>query len=85
MGYSATEAGLAVAPRGLGSIVAMPLVGLLVSRVDTRILASTGYTIFAVCALFWAHITLDISPMSLFWPIVRMLQLTLQPARGRAL
>ena len=85
MGYSATDAGLAVAPRGLGSIIAMPLVGLLVSRVDTRILASTGYTIFAVCALFWAHITLDISPMSLFWPIVRMLQLTLQPARGRAL
>ncbi|HWF47584.1 MAG TPA: DHA2 family efflux MFS transporter permease subunit [Bryobacteraceae bacterium] len=70
MGYSAIDAGLVVAPRGLGSIIAMPLVGFLVSKIDTRILASTGFTVFAICALFWGHITLAISPMSLFWPIV---------------
>jgi MFS transporter, DHA2 family, multidrug resistance protein len=70
MGYSALSAGIAVAPRGIGAIVAMPLVGFLVSKIDTRILVSTGFTIFATCALFWGHITLGISPMSLFWPIV---------------
>lgn len=70
LGYSAIAAGLAVAPRGLGSVVAMPLVGFLVSKIDTRVLASTGFTIFAICALFWGHVTLGISPMSLFWPIV---------------
>ncbi|MGC2662344.1 MAG: DHA2 family efflux MFS transporter permease subunit [Bryobacteraceae bacterium] len=70
MGYSAIDAGIAVAPRGLGSIIAMPLVGLMVSKVDTRILTSTGFLIFGTCALFWGMITMSISPMSLFWPIV---------------
>ncbi|HEX4810632.1 MAG TPA: DHA2 family efflux MFS transporter permease subunit [Bryobacteraceae bacterium] len=70
MGYSAFAAGLAVAPRGLGSIIAMPLVGFMVSKIDARILTSSGFMIFAICSLFWGHITLDISPMSLFWPIV---------------
>lgn len=70
MGYSAFAAGIAVAPRGLGSIIAMPLVGFLVAKIDARILTSTGFLIFAICSLFWGHITLDISPMSLFWPIV---------------
>jgi DHA2 family multidrug resistance protein len=70
MGYSAIDAGIVVAPRGLGSVIAMPLVGFMVSKIDTRILTSTGFMIFAICALFWSHITLGISPSSLFWPIV---------------
>jgi DHA2 family multidrug resistance protein len=68
--YSAWWAGLAVAPRGLGSIVAMPLVGILVSRVDTRVLTTAGFVIFGICSLFWSFLTLDISPWSLLWPIV---------------
>jgi DHA2 family multidrug resistance protein len=70
MGYSAIDAGLVVAPRGLGSIIAMPLVGFMVSKIDTRVLTSSGFAIFAICALFWGDITLQISPMTLFWPIV---------------
>ncbi len=70
MDYSAWGAGLVVSPRGLGSIVAMPLVGLLVARIDTRILVSTGFIIFAFCSLAWGTITLQISPWSLIWPIV---------------
>ena len=70
MDYSAWWAGLVVSPRGLGSIIAMPLVGLLVSRIDTRILVSTGFTIFACCSLIWGTITMQVSPWSLTWPIV---------------
>ena len=70
MGYSATAAGLAVSPRGLGSIVAMPLVGFMVAKVDTRILTSSGFIIFALCSFFWSGLTLDISPTSLLWPVV---------------
>ena len=65
MDYSAWWAGLAVSPRGLGSIIAMPLVGLLVSKIDPRILVSSGFGIFGVCSLFWGFLTLQMSPWSL--------------------
>ncbi|MBV8573049.1 MAG: DHA2 family efflux MFS transporter permease subunit [Acidobacteriaceae bacterium] len=70
MDYSAWWSGLAVSPRGIGSIIAMPLVGILVARIDTRILVSMGFLIFGICSLFWGHITTDISPWSLTLPIV---------------
>lgn len=68
--YSAWWAGLAVSPRGLGSIVAMPIVGLLVAKLDTRFMVSTGFLIFGTCSLFWGMLTLQISPWSLTWPVV---------------
>ncbi len=70
MDYSAWWAGLVVSPRGLGSIIAMPLVGVLVAKLDTRILVSTGFAIFGACSLFWSMLTLQISPWSMLWPIV---------------
>ncbi len=70
MDYSAWWAGLAVAPRGIGSILAMPIVGLLVARVDTRILVSSGFGIFGVCSLFWGTLTLQVSPWSMLIPII---------------
>jgi DHA2 family multidrug resistance protein len=70
MDYSATWAGIAVSPRGLGSIVAMPLVGFLVSKLDTRWLVSLGFAVFGVCSLVWGTITLQISPWSMLIPII---------------
>ncbi len=70
MDYSATWAGLAVSPRGVGAILMMPIVGLLVSRVDTRILISLGFLSFGICSLTWGRLTTDISPWSLTLPII---------------
>lgn len=70
MDYSAWWAGLVVSPRGIGAICAMPLVGILVSKIDTRILVTTGFTVFAICSLFWGGITLQIGPWSLLLPII---------------
>jgi MFS transporter, DHA2 family, multidrug resistance protein len=70
MDYSAWWAGLAVAPRGIGSIIAMPIVGLMVSRIDTRILVSTGFAVFGMCSLIWGTLTLQMSPWSMTIPIV---------------
>ena len=70
MDYSAWWAGLAVAPRGIGSIIAMPIVGLMVSRIDTRILVSTGFAVFGICSLIWGTLTLQMSPWSMTIPIV---------------
>ncbi len=70
MGYSATASGFAVAPRGIGAILAMPLVGFLVAKVDTRILVSFGFTVFGICSLTWGHLNTQISPTTLDLPII---------------
>ena len=70
MGYSATAAGFAVAPRGIGAILAMPLVGFLVAKIDTRILVSFGFTVFGICSLTWGHLNTQISPHTLDVPII---------------
>jgi len=69
MGYDATAAGLAVSPRGLGSIVASIVVGMLVAKMDPRLFVSGGFAILAFSTLWLSFVTLDISPTSLFWPI----------------
>ena len=70
MGYTALNAGIAVSPRGIGAIVAMPVIGLLTSRLDNRYLISFGFFLFGVCSLWFAHVDLQISQWSLLWPIV---------------
>ncbi len=42
LGYDATSAGLAVAPRGIGAMVGAIVVGIIVSRVDSRKLIAHG-------------------------------------------
>lgn len=70
MGYNAIRSGIAVSPRGLGSIVAAIGVSVLASRLDSRKIVAVGFGVFA-CAAFWtSNLTLQISPSSLFWPIV---------------
>src|SRR3954469_20416795 len=36
LGYPSMQAGIAMAPRGMGSLIMMPIVGYLTSKVDTR-------------------------------------------------
>jgi DHA2 family multidrug resistance protein len=70
LGYTALTAGMAVAPRGLGSIVAMPLVGLLMTKFDSRYMIMLGFSGVALCNLWLAHIDLGIGQWTLFWPII---------------
>ena len=52
LGYTAELAGMALSPGGLVIMLMMPVVGILVSKVDTRILITFGCTVCAI-ALFW--------------------------------
>ena len=70
LGYTALAAGLAVSPRGLGSLFFMPVIGILTDRVDNRLLVCCGFTFTALCCLAFARSTLEISQWSLLWPIV---------------
>jgi DHA2 family multidrug resistance protein len=68
--YSAWGAGLVVSPRGIGAILAMPIVGLLVAKMDTRYLVSLGFLIFGICSFVWGNLTLQISPWTMLIPII---------------
>ncbi len=70
LGYTALAAGIAVAPRGLGSLFFMPAIGILTGRVDNRYLVCAGFVGMGVCTLWMGRSTLDIGPWSLFWPII---------------
>src|SRR5246500_956469 len=61
LGYSATLAGLALSPGGATIMLCMPLVGFLVSRMDTRYLITFGCTISASALLVMAgwNLSLD--------------------------
>ena len=69
MGYTALAAGIAVSPRGLGAICAMPIIGILTTRVDNRWLIAFGFGTFAVCSLWFGQINLSISQWSFLWAI----------------
>jgi DHA2 family multidrug resistance protein len=70
MNYTASAAGLAVAPRGIGAIIIMPIVGVLTSRIDNRYLIAAGFALFGGMAYWMAELTLDMSQWSLIWPIM---------------
>jgi MFS transporter, DHA2 family, multidrug resistance protein len=61
LGYPATLAGLALSPGGATIMLCMPIVGFLVSRVDTRYLITFGCTISASALLVMAgwNLSLD--------------------------
>jgi DHA2 family multidrug resistance protein len=68
LGYSALDSGLAVSPRGLGSLLSMMLVGVLVNYVDGRILLASGFAIFGYSTLMLSHLNLGISMGSVAMP-----------------
>jgi MFS transporter, DHA2 family, multidrug resistance protein len=70
MGYTALLAGITVAPRGLGAVVVMPIVGVLTSRVDNRWLIAGGFATFAVASFSMAGLTLQMSQWSLLSSII---------------
>ena len=69
MGYTAFAAGLVVGPRGIGSIIGSPVIGILGSRMDNRKLLCAGFVGFGICALMFGSVNLDIGPLTLLLPI----------------
>jgi DHA2 family multidrug resistance protein len=59
LGYPAVDAGLAVSPRGFGSMASMVVAGALASRIDGRWLLMFGFFVFGASMLMLSHLTLD--------------------------
>ena len=70
LGYTAFTAGMVVGPRGIGSFIGSPIIGILGSRIDNRKLLSAGFLGFGICSLIFAQINLDIGPYTLLLPIL---------------
>ena len=68
MGYPATRAGMTMAPRGLGSMIAMPLVGIILPRFDPRKLLASGLLLGAFSTWQFAQMNLNVGYWDLFWP-----------------
>jgi DHA2 family multidrug resistance protein len=65
-GYPVVTVGIVLAPRGIGTLIAMMVVGRLVRRVDPRILAAIGLSATAYSLYSMTYF----SPEMNYWPIV---------------
>jgi DHA2 family multidrug resistance protein len=70
LNYSPLESGLAVSPRGVGSMAAMIVVGRLVGRLDARYLIVFGFSTLAMACFMLGHINLQIASSSVTLPSI---------------
>jgi len=68
LGYPALQAGIALAPRGVGSFLAMPLVGLIIGRIEARKLLALGLVLGALTVMWLGELNLDAGYWDIFWP-----------------
>jgi len=68
LGYPALQAGFAMAPRGLGSFIAMPLVGIIIARFDSRKLLAFGIVVCAFTLWQLSRLSLVAGYWDIFWP-----------------
>jgi DHA2 family multidrug resistance protein len=61
LGYTATDAGLALTAGGVATILAMPVVGALTGRVDARILVGFAFVVEALALWNMSHLNTDMS------------------------
>jgi MFS transporter, DHA2 family, multidrug resistance protein len=72
LGYPALRAGVAMAPRGLGSFIAMPIVGLIMGKFDPRKLLTLGMIVCATTLLQFSRLNLQAGYWDYFWPQFEM-------------
>jgi DHA2 family multidrug resistance protein len=67
MGYPVLTAGLVLAPRGIGTMIAMMIVGRVINRIDSRLIFAFGLSLIAFSLWEMTYFTLDVSQ----WVIIR--------------
>ena len=68
LGYPALNAGIAMAPRGLGSFLMMPLVGTMLGRFDPRKVLAVGLVGAAWTLYALSRLNLQAGYWDIFWP-----------------
>jgi DHA2 family multidrug resistance protein len=67
-GYPSLQAGQAMVPRGIGSLIMMPVVGILTGKLDARKLLAVGLTVGGGTLLWMGQLNLQAGYWDLFWP-----------------
>jgi len=70
LGYSSIDAGNAMAPRGVGTLLMMPVVGLIIGRVDPRKIIATGIVVCGITFAWMAQFNMNVGYWDIFWPQV---------------
>src|SRR5207237_8440605 len=70
LGYPPLQAGIALAPRGIGSFFMMPLTGMMVGRFDARKLLTLGLFVGGGTMLWLSQMNLNAGYWDIFWPQV---------------
>jgi DHA2 family multidrug resistance protein len=68
MGYPSLQAGLAVLPRGLGSFLFMPAVGILMGKIEPRKLLATGFITAGFGLYLLSMLNTQAGYWDIFWP-----------------
>src|SRR5215510_513613 len=68
LGYPSLQAGIAMAPRGMGAFVMMPITGLMTGRFDARKLLTVGLVIGGVTLIWLSWLNLQAGYWDIFWP-----------------
>jgi DHA2 family multidrug resistance protein len=71
LGYTASKAGLVMAPRGFGTMFSMIVLGVLARRgTDTRPLVGIGFALVALALWRMAGFNLEVSASRVIWPTI---------------
>jgi len=68
LGYPPLQAGIAMAPRGIGSFLMMPLTGLMTGKFDPRKLLTAGLIVGGTTLIWLSWLNLQAGYWDIFWP-----------------
>ncbi len=70
MGYTATLAGMVLGPGGVATLVAMPIAGRLVTKMNPKVLLSSGIILSAYSTYLMSQFSLSADFQTVIWPRV---------------
>ena len=68
LGYPALQSGIAMAPRGMGSMLFMPILGILIGRIGPRKPLTCGIVLSAFTLFWFGYLNLNAGYWDFFWP-----------------
>jgi MFS transporter, DHA2 family, multidrug resistance protein len=68
LSYPPLQAGIAMAPRGVGSFFMMPITGLMTGRYDARKLLTSGLIVGGMTLIWLSDLNLQAGYWDIFWP-----------------
>ena len=68
LGYPSLQAGIAMAPRGMGSFIGMPMIGMLIGRIDARKMVASGLFVGGLTLIWLGQLNLSAGYWDFFWP-----------------